>query len=113
MLKKNGNINYSYIRNYYADPYLRGFLRDNILRTNCYHCQYTSVYRVSDFTIADWWGYKKISKEDKDFDRKGVTLVMCNTEKSFFMVKNLDMKLKERTLQEALKTNLSLRQPFP
>lgn len=112
-VEKNGNKNYSYIGNYYADPYLRGFSRDNILRPNCYHCQYTSIYRVSDFTIADWWGYKKISKEDKNFDRKGVSLVMCNTEKASFMVKKLDMKLKERTLQEALKTNLSLIQPFP
>lgn len=112
-VEKNGNMDYSYIGNYYADPYLRGFLRDNILRPNCYHCQYTSVYRVSDFTIADWWGYKKKSKEDKNFDRKGVSLVMCNTEKASFMVKNLDMKLKERTLPEAIKTNLSLRQPFP
>lgn len=112
-VEENGNINYSYIGNYYADPYIRGFLRDNILRPNCHHCQYTSVDRVSDFTIADWWGYKEESKEDKDFDCKGVSLVMCNNAKASFMVKHLDMRLKERTLEEAIKTNRPLRHPFP
>lgn len=107
------NINYSYTGSYYADPYIRAFLRDNILRPNCYHCQYTSIDRVSDFTIADWWGYKGKTAYDKDFDRKGVSLIMCNTEKAVNMVKLLDMRLDERTPEEALRTNLSLKRPFP
>lgn len=111
--EKDGAIKYSYTGSYYADPYIRAFLRDNILRPNCYHCRYASTERVSDFTIADWWGYKGVSALDKDFDRKGVSLVMCNTEKAANMVKALDMWLKERTLEDALRTNLSLRQPFP
>ena len=112
-VEKNGDVTYSYIGNYYADPYIRAFLRDNILRPNCYHCHYTSVERCSDFTIADWWGYKAVSPEDKDFDRKGVSLIMCNTEKAVRMVDNLDMWLRKRTVEDAIRTNLSLRRPFP
>lgn len=111
-VEKNGNIKYSYTGSYYADPYIRAFLRDNILRPNCYHCQYASIRRVSDFTIADWWGYKGKSAQDKDFDRKGVSLIMCNTEKAVNIVKMLDMKLDERTLEEAIRTNHSLKHPF-
>ena len=112
-IEKNGYTNYSYIGNYYSDPYIRAFLRDNILRSNCYKCQYTSLNRVSDFTIADWWGYKATSNKDKHFDKKGVSLIMCNTLKAVNMANHLDMYLKERTKEEALHTNLSLQKPFP
>lgn len=112
-VEKNGSVKYSYIGNYYSDPYIRVFLRDYILRPNCHTCKYASIGRVSDFTIADWWGYKATSPEDKDFDKKGVSLVMCNTEKAVAMSKRLDMRLKERTEQEALRTNPALHKPFP
>ena len=112
-VEKNGNINYSYIGNYYADPYIRVFLRDNILRPNCYQCLYASIERVGDFTIADWWGYKSVSDKDKDFDKKGVSLLMCNTNKAVSMVNCLDMDLRERTIEEALNTNSSLKCSFP
>lgn len=98
---------------YYSDPYIRVFLRDNILRSNCYECPYTSIQRVSDFTLADWWGYQEKEEMDKDYDKKGVSLILCNTAKAVDMVKGWDMYVKERTVEEALKTNLSLKKPFP
>ena len=112
-VEKNGSVKYSYIGNYYSDPYIRVFLRDYILRPNCHTCKYASIERVSDFTIADWWGYKATLPEDKDFDKKGVSLVMCNTEKAVAMSKRLDMRLRVRTEQETLCTNPALRKPFP
>ena len=111
-VEENGDVRYSYIGKYYSDPYIRLFLQDNILRPNCYDCQYTSIRRVSDFTIADWWGYKAECEADKDFDRKGVSLLICNTEKAVELSAKLDMYLKERTVEEALRTNPSLRHPF-
>ena len=112
-VEKNGSTKYSYIGNYYSDPYIRAFLRDNILRPNCYQCQYTSLKRVGDFTIGDWWGYKATTEKDKDFDRKGVSLLFCNTEKAVAVSLRLNMYLKERTKKEALHTNLPLKKPFP
>lgn len=110
--EKNKITAYSYIGSYYADPYIRVFLRDNILRPSCYSCQYTSTKRVADFTIADWWGYKATCPDDKDFERKGVSLLMCNSRKASEIVHELNMNLRERTLEEAIQTNHSLRQPF-
>ena len=101
-----------YIGKYYNDAYIRGFLRDYFLRPNCHHCQYTSTNRVSDFTIADWWGYKKTSKEDKDFFTKGVSLIFANTGKSIKIIEIISMLLKERKLEEAKSTNISLSHPF-
>ena len=103
---------YSYIGEYYSDPYIRAFLRDYILRPSCYNCKFTSMYRVGDFTIADWWGYKATSNKDAKFEQKGVSLIMCNTDKSIEMATNLNMDLKERTSDEALRTNQSLKKPF-
>ena len=112
-VEKNGDIKYSYIGNYFSDPYIRVFLRDHILRPSCYHCQYTSLHRISDFTIGDWWGYKVKGVVDKDFDKKGVSLIMCNTDKAVGLSQHLDMYLQKQTEEEALRTNISLRMPFP
>lgn len=111
--KEKGIQKFSYTGGYYSDPYFRAFLKDNILRPNCYNCLYAEKNRVGDFTIADWWKYKSRSKFDKDFEKKGVSLILCNTEKARLLVKRLNMYLSERTIAEAINTNKPLRSPFP
>ena len=110
-VEKSGALK-TYIGRYYNDPYLRGFLRDYFLRPSCYQCRFTSVQRSSDFTIADWWGYNKISSKDKDFRKKGVSLVLANTAKAVELMSTLDMSLRSRTMEEAKLTNVSLSRPF-
>lgn len=103
---------FQYIGKYYSDPYIRGFLRNYFLRPSCHHCHFTSTKRCSDFTIADWWGYKKQGKEDKDFACKGVSLLFANTHKAETITTQLRMILKERNLEEAIKTNRCLYAPY-
>lgn len=103
----------TYCGGYYEDPYIRGFLRDYFLRPSCHKCYFTSTKRCSDFTIADWWGYKKETSADKDFACKGVSLVFANTEKALKMIPCMKMQLRERTVEEAKRTNISLSHPFP
>ena len=111
--KRKGNIlKYSYEGNYYSDPYIRLFLRDNMLRPCCYQCPYTAINRLGDFTIADWWNYKASTKEDKDFDKKGVSLIFCNTNKALDLAEKLDMHLIRRTIEDAIKTNKAFLSPF-
>lgn len=102
-----------YIGEYYNDPYIRGFLRDYFLRPSCHQCHFTSTKRCSDFTIADWWGYRKMTKADCDYDKKGVSLILCNSQKSLKLNKRLGIIWRERTIEEAMKTNKSLSEPFP
>lgn len=102
----------TYIGTYYKDAYIRGFLRDFFLRPSCHSCQYTSTSRVGDFTIADWWGYKRNSKMDKDFLAKGVSLIMANSEKAMKIIPQLNMYLINRSMEEALTTNPCLQHPF-
>jgi len=57
----------------------------------CYTCKYTSLKRVSDITLADFWGIEKHLPEFDD--NKGVSFVMFNTEKGqkiFENIKNVE-----------------------
>ena len=110
-VEKNGTQK-SYVGCYYEDPFIRGFLRDYFLRPSCYKCKFTSLERVSDITIADWWGYKKTSETDKDYRYKGVSIILVNTDKGKKYVEKLQMVLKERTMEEAIRTNRCLTKPF-
>ena len=105
----------TYIGKYYEDPYIRGFLSDIFLRPSCHQCHYTSITRCSDFTIADWWGYKMYKGDRRDFEQKGVSLVFCNTEKSKTLFSTrIDNNFNShiRTIEEAIMTNKSLKKPF-
>lgn len=103
----------TYRGSYYEDPYIRGFLRDYFLRPSCHQCHFTSVKRCSDFTIADWWGYKRRDWKDKDFACKGVSLILANTDRALRLLPVIKMQLRERTIDEAKRTNISLSHPFP
>lgn len=103
----------TYIGSYYDDPYIRGFLRDYFLRSSCHKCHFTSTKRCSDFTIADWWGYKKENSDDKNFQIKGVSLILVNTENALAALPQLNLTIRKRTIEEALKTNISLQKAFP
>ena len=56
------------------------FYKHIMFRHSCGKCKYTNLKRPSDITIADFWGWEKT---DPAFnaDDKGVSLVLCNTEK--------------------------------
>lgn len=55
------------------------FYKNIMLRESCYVCPFTNLNRPSDVTIADFWGWTKISSDFND--NKGVSLVLINTEK--------------------------------
>ena len=61
------------------DPYERAFLANLTLRPSCYQCQYKTVSRVSDLTLADYWGVELVHPELKD--QQGVSLVLVHTKK--------------------------------
>lgn len=61
------------------DPFERAFLANLILRPSCYQCQYKTVSRISDITLADYWGVELVHPELKE--QQGVSLVLTHTEK--------------------------------
>ena len=62
------------------DVFLKGFFTGLLFRNSCYSCRYACNERVSDITIADFWGWEK-TNPNFNKDNKGCSLVLLNTEK--------------------------------
>ena len=68
----------STVNGIYTDStYYNAFKNYLMFRESCYDCRYTTLQRVSDITLADFWGIEKY-----DFDGnvdKGVSMIITNT----------------------------------
>lgn len=68
-----------YKQNHKKDLFMRAFLQNACLRESCYDCSFKKKYRVSDITLADYWGVTNIHPELND--DKGISLVLINSKK--------------------------------
>ncbi|WP_423363528.1 Coenzyme F420 hydrogenase/dehydrogenase, beta subunit C-terminal domain [Mycoplasma sp. P36-A1] len=78
------------------------------VRDSCFNCQFTSLNRVSDITIADYWGI-----EDFDtslYDPLGVSSLFVNNTKGLklFNLINSTIQYNKRNIQEQLATQKRL-----
>lgn len=90
--------------------YMEAFNASAIFRKCCYTCCYSSIPRVGDCTIADFWGIGRYGTPFKHNVMKGVSLVLANTSKGQSIISELhDCFIEERTLDEALIENHNLR----
>ena len=86
------------------DPFMNMFLDDFCLRPSCYKCR-AKKYRLSDISIADFWGIEKVDPEMND--GMGTSLIIVRSEKGqnlFDSVKE-KMKWKEAHYNDAIKEN--------
>ena len=75
----------------FFDPYYSAFLYCKTYRESCYECKFANKNRVSDITLADYWGIQKFHPEF--FDENGVSLVLVNTEKGQKYLEKIKDKL--------------------
>jgi len=63
-----------------VSAFMKGYLQKNAYcRPSCYDCKFKGLPRISDITLADYWGIENIYKAmDKDL---GTSLVMVNSQK--------------------------------
>lgn len=93
------------------DVFFRGFDSNYLLRPNCFTCQYAQSSRVSDITLADFWGYKPIDFQFINY-RDGVSLLLSNTDKGEQIIQRVkDFVLEERDYSLAKKGNRNLNGP--
>ena len=64
-------------RIYTEDPFMQAYLSDICLGEACHDCPHASGPRISDMTLADFWGVGCF--HPKWDDAKGVSLVLANT----------------------------------
>ena len=88
------------------DTYMQMFLRNYSLRPSCYECVAKDI-KMSDITIADFWGIERVALEMND--NKGTSLVILRTSKGNTLFEEIteQIKLKAVTYEEAVKGNPS------
>lgn len=70
------------------DLYMQGFLQDLYLRPSCYNCQFKKKHRVSDITIADFWGIDQVLPEMND--HRGTSLVIVHSQQAKRLMAEID-----------------------
>ena len=75
------------------DPYMQIFLKDIALRKSCYECPCRGIARLSDITLADFWGVQnELPEMDDD---KGTSLVLIHSlvgKKTFVELENCEIR---------------------
>ena len=92
------------------DCYWVAFNNNNNLQLSCYQCVAQGFPRVSDITIADFWGVgKKVPFGHKEEIEKGVSLVVVNNAKgeALFNEAKGSLFIEERTIEEAIGGNIA------
>lgn len=90
------------------DAYMQAFLKNICLRESCYNCSFKKKNRLSDITLADYWGINKVHPQMND--NKGISLVLVNSTKGIELFNNIKEKIlyKETDLDQAIKYNPAL-----
>lgn len=97
--------NTTYIKKVNQEPFMIGFLQNLYLRPSCYQCQFKSIERVSDITIADFWGVENNYPELDD--DKGISLVIVHSNKGTNLLEAIKRSIfiKSVDLDCAIKNN--------
>lgn len=99
--------------NIWENSYIRGFLKDLYLNIACHECKFKNMElcRVSDLTIADYWGCEDV--ESDFFDVNGVNLVLVNTDKGRELIyHSTSIDIKETEIDRALGYNVAALKPY-
>ena len=89
------------------DSYLIAFLEGICYTENCYECPYARFERVGDITIGDSWG----SEQDAQEIKKGVSLILCQTQKGIDLINECHLELLEVDIEKAKEYNHQLVHP--
>ena len=90
---------------YTNSTFYNAFKNYLIFRDSCYDCRYATLQRVSDITLADFWGIEKY-----DFDANsdaGVSMIITNTENGYnaFSAISEKTRFKEFPVQYGIDSN--------
>lgn len=89
--------------------YMMLFLSSRLHRRCCYNCHYTTLERIGDITLADFWGIG----DERPFaydTKQGCSLVLVNSEKGQRLFDDIvcDLNYEKREWSEALVQNHQL-----
>lgn len=110
---KQYSVLFSFVNNsvynkiFSEDIYMKAFLKNICLRPSCYNCNFRSLNRQSDITLADFWGIQNLLP-DMD-DDNGTSLIFLNSQKGRQVFKSISNNIfyKEVEITDAVKYNIS------
>lgn len=88
--------------------YIKAFSSGLMFSEACYTCHYARLERVSDFTLADYWGIgAKIPFNHPT--QQGISCMLINNERAIDFIENCDnLAFEERPLEEVVEGNYNL-----
>lgn len=97
------------------NSYFYGMLHDMFIRPCCHDCKCNGLTRMSDFTIADFWGIgRKLKFKEERQKLKGISMVALNTAKAKQILKKLNnIESVQRPINEAFEGNWNYRYSAP
>ena len=99
----------SYYGIHMQDDFRRGYHTNVYCRPSCYDCQFKDFPRISDITIADYWGIEKV---DKNLDMNiGTSMILLNSNKGIAFFESVKEKLeyRETSFESILGGNIALK----
>lgn len=97
-----------YIKKFPDDLFMQAFLDNLCLRPSCYACSFKTITRVSDITVADFWGIENVCPEMDD--DKGMSLILLHSKEGLDFFVSMCDKLcyKAVDLNDAIRGNPSI-----
>ena len=106
-------MKFSYRKSYYKknqneDLFMQAFLKNTILRDSCYNCHFKKLNRISDITLADYWGIQNVHPELND--NKGTSILIVNSIKGEELFNQIKDKIKfvETDIKKIIEYNPAL-----
>lgn len=94
-----------YLEDYRKDAFMRAFLQDLCLRPSCYACAFKTANRISDMTLADFWGIENVCPEMDDDKGTSLVLLHSKTGEMLFEAIRGNLRYREVDFEAAVKGN--------
>ncbi|MFR9565909.1 MAG: Coenzyme F420 hydrogenase/dehydrogenase, beta subunit C-terminal domain, partial [Rikenellaceae bacterium] len=87
----------------HTNNYVRGFLTGLYMRPSCHHCPTKKMSSGSDFTIADFWGVRRVLPDFYDYN--GVSLVAAHNTEANKLLHQLNADIHPTNYTDAIARN--------
>lgn len=77
------------------------FVGELFNRPSCHDCKFSSMNRMTDFTIGDFWGINRVLPEVQD-DNTGISLLSVNSEKGDKVFEKIKFNMEFREIEREL-----------
>ena len=110
-INKDGKIVTRKTSPYIDSYYYYYYLQNSVSRMCCYECAFSTIERVSDITIGDYWGVKEVIQDIAE--AKGVSAILVNTEKGAEIYENIKSTLLsyDTSIDDVVARNGNLQRP--